>query len=159
MKLYITCVSIDINGHSTEDIGAYAFLLFFLGGIKFKLLIQLGDFSSHVATLHTWRRAVRKEGEAHLDHSQNWNPHVQNLSKSNHYLTHMQILPWSTCKKLRKFYLIVFHLVLCLTHLVCTDYKLVCILLYRLYRPWPWHVDVCCLKKFLQLHKSTILTV
>lgn len=48
----ITCVSVDINGHSTEDAGARSFLLLFSGGIKSKLLVQLTNFGSHVAALH-----------------------------------------------------------------------------------------------------------
>lgn len=66
MSYNITCISIYINGYSTEDAGACALFLFFPGGIKFKLLIQLGDFGSHVATLHIRRTAVR-QGEIHLD--------------------------------------------------------------------------------------------
>lgn len=43
------CVSIDINGHSAEEVGAYALLLLFPGGVEFKLLVQLRDFGRHVA--------------------------------------------------------------------------------------------------------------
>lgn len=53
MSRNITCVPININSYSTEDVGACALLLFFPGGSKFKLLVQLGDFGGHVATLHT----------------------------------------------------------------------------------------------------------
>lgn len=55
----VTCVSIDIDGHATENVGARAFLLFFSGGIKFKLLIQLGNFGSHVAALQTKGSSVK----------------------------------------------------------------------------------------------------
>ncbi len=62
LQLGVTCVAIDIDGNSTENAGAWAFPLFFSGAIKFKLLIQLGNFGSHVAALQTRRRAVREWG-------------------------------------------------------------------------------------------------
>lgn len=62
MQHSVTCVSIDIDGHSTENGGACTILLFFSGSIKFELLVQLGDLGSHVATLQKRRRAVTEEG-------------------------------------------------------------------------------------------------
>lgn len=47
----VTCVSIDINSHTAEDVGACPFFLLFSRGIKFKLLIQLRDLGSHIAAL------------------------------------------------------------------------------------------------------------
>lgn len=57
----VTCVSIDIDGHSTENAGARAILLLLSRSIEFKLLIQLGDLCSHVAALQKGRRAVTEE--------------------------------------------------------------------------------------------------
>lgn len=58
----VTCVSIDVDGHSTENAGAWTILLFLSGGIEFKLLIQLRHFGSHVAALQTRRRATTGQG-------------------------------------------------------------------------------------------------
>lgn len=62
----VTCVSVDVDGHSPENVGTGAVLLLFSGGIESKLLVQLRNFGSHVAALQTRRRAGSENCSRHL---------------------------------------------------------------------------------------------